>query len=200
MAAEDTYFTVKSPSAGLYKEKGSRFMAFLFPVETAEQAKTEIDRLKKEYHDARHHCFAYRIGLGGDIWRINDDGEPSSSAGKPIYGQILSNSLSDVLIVVIRYFGGIKLGVPGLINAYRTAAADAISKTEIITKTAARIIRIDFGYSAMNDIMKTVKDTDATVISQEFDLNCSITVRVRLRDAETFSDTVRKFSDQVLYL
>lgn len=200
MATEDTYLTVQSPSTGLYKEKGSRFISFLIPVETAEQAKAEIDRIRKEYHDARHHCFAYRLGLKGDIWRMNDDGEPSSSAGKPIFGQILSNSLSDVLIVVVRYFGGIKLGVPGLINAYRTASADAITNATVTTKTAGRTIGIEFGYPAMNDIMKTIKDYDVSVIGQNFDIECSMTIRVRLRDEEAFISSIGKISTRILYI
>lgn len=200
MTVEDTYLSVREPSTGVYKEKGSRFLAFLFPVSTAEQAKSEIDRIRKEYHDARHHCFAYRIGLSGDIWRINDDGEPSSTAGKPIFGQILSHSLSDILIIVVRYFGGVKLGVPGLINAYRTAAADAISNSAIIAKTAASIVKIDFSYPGMNDIMKLIKESGATVISQNFDLNCSMTVKVRLRDIDSFVETAGKISSHILYL
>lgn len=200
MATEDTYFTVQSPSTGLFKDKGSRFISFLIPVGTAEDAKAEIDRIRKEYHDARHHCFAYRLGLNGDIWRVNDDGEPSSSAGKPIFGQILSNSLSDVLIVVVRYFGGIKLGVPGLINAYRTAAADAISHSSIITKTAGRTIKVEFGYPVMNDIMKAVKESGVSVTGQDFDTECSITVRVRLRDEESFVNSISKFSTRILYI
>lgn len=200
MAIEDTYLTVQSPSTGLYKEKGSRFISFLIPVGTAEEAKAEIDRIRKEYHDARHHCFAYRLGLNGDIWRVNDDGEPSSSAGKPIFGQILSNSLSDVLIIVVRYFGGIKLGVPGLINAYRTAAADAISHSSVISKTAGRTVKVEFGYPVMNDIMKAVKESGVSVTGQDFDTECCITVRVRLRDEESFINAISKFSSRILYI
>ncbi len=198
MTSEDTYLSVQSPSTGLYKEKGSRFLAFLFPVTSAEQARTEIERIRKEYHDARHHCFGYRIGLRGDIWRINDDGEPSSTAGKPIFGQILSNSLSDILIIVVRYFGGIKLGVPGLINAYRSAAADAIANSTIITKTATVSIRIDFGYPSMNDVMKLIKESGAEITHQQFDLQCSICVNVRLRDEKDFISATKKISDCVL--
>lgn len=198
MISEDTYLSVQSPSTGLYKEKGSRFLAFLSPVTSAEQAKTEIERIRKEYHDARHHCFGYRIGPKGDIWRINDDGEPSSTAGKPIFGQILSNSLSDILIVVVRYFGGIKLGVPGLINAYRSAAADAITNSTIITKTATAPIHIDFGYPTMNDIMKLVKEFGVEIVSQHFDIECSISINVRLRDKENFVIAAKKISGSVL--
>lgn len=128
----DSYLSIAAPSEGLYKEKGSKFMAFAYPVEEEEQAKEIIADLKKEYFDARHHCYAYRIGHTGDQWRMNDDGEPSSTAGRPIFGQLLSNELSDILVVVVRYFGGIKLGVPGLIRAYKSATADAIANAEIV--------------------------------------------------------------------
>jgi len=188
----DTYLSVSAPSEGLYKEKGSKFISFLFPIETPGQAKIEIDRLKKEYYDARHHCFAYRLGLTGDVWRINDDGEPSSTAGKPILGQILSNSLSDILIVVVRYFGGIKLGVPGLINAYRSAAADAIAHTTVIKKTAGTEMVISFGYPVMNDIMKIVKNHSLAIFSQSFDTECEIIAKVPLSEEDSFSAEITK--------
>lgn len=182
----DTYLSVSSPSKGIYKEKGSKFLAFLFPVENERQIKEHLSQIKKDYFDARHHCFAYRLGLTGDIWRVNDDGEPSSTAGRPIYGQLLSNSLSDILIVVVRYFGGIKLGVPGLINAYRSAASDAISNADIITKTACMTLRIDFGYGIMNDVMRIIKDMSAAPSGQDFGLECSMTVRIPLSVVNTF--------------
>lgn len=124
---QDRYKSISAPATGLFKDKGSRFIAHSFPVENETEIKEIIESLKKEYHDARHHCYAYRLGRLGDKFRANDDGEPSSSAGRPILGQIISNELSDILIVVVRYFGGIKLGIPGLIRAYKTASAEAIS-------------------------------------------------------------------------
>ena len=154
----DTYRSISGTSEGLFKDNGSRFIAKAYPVETEEEIRMIVSSLKKEYHDARHHCYAYRLGYRGDIFRANDDGEPSSSAGRPILGQIDSNGLSDILIVVIRYFGGIKLGIPGLIRAYRTSSADAIASASIVTKVAMRRYRLSFGYMEMNSVMKLVKD------------------------------------------
>jgi len=190
--SDDTYLSVSAPSKGIYKEKGSKFLAFIFPVEDVCQVKNHLSQLRKEYFDARHHCFAYRLGLTGDVWRINDDGEPSSTAGRPILGQILSNSLSDILIVVVRYFGGIKLGVPGLINAYRSAASDAISNAVIITKTACGTLQLHFGYGVMNDVMKTIKDFSASPCAQDFGMECSMTVRIRLSELEAFRTQITK--------
>ena len=128
----DRYRSIEAPSTGVYKDNGSKFLAFAYPVETEEQAKEHIAALRKEYFDARHHCYAWRIGLEGALWRANDDGEPSSTAGRPILGQLLSAELSDILVVVVRYFGGVKLGVPGLIKAYKTATAEAIAAARIV--------------------------------------------------------------------
>jgi len=189
---KDTYLSVSAPSKGIYKEKGSKFLAFLFPVEDEDRIKEHLSRLRREYFDARHHCFAYRLGLTGEIWRVNDDGEPSSTAGRPIYGQILSNSLSDVLIVVVRYFGGIKLGVPGLINAYRSAASDAISNAVTVTRTAGKTLHLNFGYGVMNDVMKVIKDMSLTPSGQDFGLECSMSVRVRLSELDTFRTLMAK--------
>lgn len=185
-SAPDTYKSIVSPSEGVYKELGSKFLAFAFPIETEAQAKEIIASVKKEYFDARHHCYAYRIGLSGEPWRINDDGEPSSTAGRPIYGQILSNELSDILIVVVRYFGGVKLGVPGLIRAYKSAAMDAIAHAAVTEKTAGTCYSVKFDYSRLNDVMKVIKDSGVTVISQNFDLQCEISVRVRLSQRDFF--------------
>lgn len=183
---KDSYRSIASMSEGLFKDNGSRFIALAYPVETEEQVKTIVASLKKEYHDARHHCYAYRLGYRGDRFRANDDGEPSSSAGRPILGQIDANGLSDILVVVVRYFGGIKLGIPGLIRAYRTSAADAIANSRIIEKVACRRFRLSFGYLNMNDVMKTVKDLGLTPEAQDFGMACSMEVKVRLSMAETF--------------
>ncbi|HOG41940.1 MAG TPA: YigZ family protein [Bacteroidales bacterium] len=187
----DCYLSIAEPSQGLYKEKGSKFLAFAYPVEQEEQAMEIVADLKKEYFDARHHCYAYRIGLTGDKWRMNDDGEPSSSAGRPIYGQLLSNELSDILVVVVRYFGGIKLGVPGLIRAYKSATADAIANAEIIEKIAVEFFTITFDYLQMNDVMKVLKEMNMTTISQSFDLTCTMEVRVRLTQIEQFYESLK---------
>ena len=147
-------------------------------------------KIKKEYFDARHHCYAYRLKHDYSVWRANDDGEPSSSAGRPILGQILSNELSDILIVVVRYFGGIKLGVPGLIKAYKTASADAIANGEICDKIATNDYSVEFPYERMNDIMKTLKDFGLYPHKQDFDNMCTIETKVRLRDEERFVEAM----------
>ena len=187
----DCYLSIAAPSQGLYKEKGSKFLAFAYPVEQEEQAQEIIADLKREYFDARHHCYAYRIGHIGDKWRMNDDGEPSSTAGRPIYGQLLSNELSDILVVVVRYFGGIKLGVPGLIRSYKNATADAIANAEIVEKIAGEFFTITFDYLQMNDVMKVLKDMNITPISQDFDLTCKMDVKVRLTQIEQFYESLK---------
>lgn len=186
----DTYKSIASPSEGLYKDRGSRFLSFAYPCDDPERAKELISQLKKEYHDARHHCFAYRMGLNGDIWRSSDDGEPSGTAGRQILGQIDSAGLSDILVVVVRYFGGIKLGVPGLIAAYKGAAADALGAASIIEKVASKTFTLHFDYLEMNSIMRIVKDLSLEVLSQEFSQECLLKVRVRLDDIEPFRERV----------
>jgi len=177
--SSDSYKSISQPSTGIYKELGSKFLSFAYPVANEEEVKEIIATLRKEYHDARHHCFAYRIGSEGEHWRANDDGEPSSSAGKPILGQLLSFGVSDVLIVVVRYFGGTKLGVPGLIRAYRSAAADALSNADVVEKIAGREIGFTFEYLKMNDVMKLLRDFSAEILEQDFDNFCKIRIRVR---------------------
>lgn len=176
----DTYKTIAGPANGLYKDKGSRFLSYAFPVDTEAEVKQHVQQLKKEFFDARHHCYAYRIGLSGEQWRANDDGEPSSTGGKPILGQLLSQELTNVLIVVVRYFGGIQLGVPGLIHAYRTAAADALTHAQIIEKTAKEIMTVKFPYIEMNSVMKRLKDEQIAIIEQHFDNECELKIAVPL--------------------
>lgn len=182
----DTYRSIGAPARGTYKELGSKFLAFAYPVETEEEVKTILASLRKEYFDARHHCYAWRLGLRGEPFRMNDDGEPSSSAGRPILGQLLSRELSDVLVVVVRYFGGVKLGVPGLIRAYRTATQDALDQAGTVEKIAGEIFTIQFEYLQMNDVMKVLKELGITPLSQQFDLRCTIVARVRLTQIEDF--------------
>ncbi len=176
----DTYKSIAAPSEGLFKDNGSRFIAFAYPVETEEEVKAIVDSLKKKYHDARHHCYAYRLGLDGSRFRANDDGEPSSSAGRPILGQIDSAGLSDILVVVVRYFGGIKLGIPGLIRAYKTSTADALSQAQVVEKVAGDNWSLEFDYLSMNAVMKVVKDLSLPQRSQDFGEVCRLEVRVRL--------------------
>jgi uncharacterized YigZ family protein len=175
----DTYLTLKSESQGLYKEKGSKFLAFAYPVDGEQEIKAILDNLKKEYYDARHHCYAYILGKDGQDFRANDDGEPGHSAGDPILGQIRSNNLTDTLIVVVRYFGGTKLGVGGLVTAYKTAAAEAISANEIISAIVTESVSFDFDYLDMNEVMRLTKSLDLKIISQHFDNRCSMTLEVR---------------------
>lgn len=191
MEAFDQYKSIAAPAQGLFKDNGSRFMAFAYPVETEDQVKELVQALRKEYHDARHHCFAYRLGYKGDVWRASDDGEPNGSAGRPILGQIDSLGLSDVLVVVVRYFGGIKLGIPGLIRAYKTSTSDALSSAQIIEKIAARNFRVRFDYLSMNPVMKVLKDMDLPQSNQLFGERCSIQVRVRLTAVEDFKNRVK---------
>lgn len=183
---KDSYKSISAESRGLFKDNGSRFIAHAYPVETEEQIKEIIAGLKKEYYDARHHCYAYRLGYLGDKFRANDDGEPSGSSGRPILGQIDSNGLSDILVVVVRYFGGIKLGIPGLIRAYKTSTADAIQNAEIVEKIASKNFRLSFGYLNMNDVMKVMKDMNLEQSNQVFDMACRLDTRVRLSLVDTF--------------
>ena len=191
---QDSYKSVSAPTEGLFKDNGSRFIARVFPVNNEGEIKELVDSLKKEYHDARHHCYAYRLGHKGDRFRANDDGEPSSSAGRPILGQIDSFGLSDILIVVIRYFGGIKLGIPGLIRAYKTASADALSKAQIIEKTATSQYSLSFGYESMNSVMNILKDMELKMENTDFGEICTLDVLVRLSYVQSFEKRLNEIS------
>ena len=183
---KDSYKSISSESRGLFKDNGSRFIAHAYPVETEEEVKEIVAALKKEYYDARHHVYAYRLGYMGDKFRANDDGEPSGSSGRPVLGQIDSCGLSDILVVVVRYFGGIKLGIPGLIRAYKTSTADALANAEIVEKIASKLYRVHFGYMNMNSVMKVFKDMDLAQKNQSFDMECSMDTSVRLSLVDTF--------------
>jgi len=188
----DSYKTIQDTSEGIYKEKGSKFIAYAFPVSSEEDIKEQIDKLKKEYYDARHHCYAYMLGADKKNFRANDDGEPSSTAGKPILGQILSSDLTNILIVVVRYFGGTKLGVSGLIHAYKKAAIDAISNAEIIAKTVNDIYDIYFDYLVMNDVMRIIKEEHPLQIDQDFNLTCKITLSIRQSEVGKIIERFKK--------
>jgi len=184
METKDTYLTIAGESHGTYREKASRFIAIATPVSTEEEVKGRLDMLRKAYHDANHHCYAYRLGPSGLAYRVNDDGEPSGSAGRPIHGQIVSKGLSDVLLVVIRYFGGTKLGIPGLINAYRTAAGEALDNAEKIQKVLADTIEVTFDYSRMNDVMRILKESGSSIIRQESEQSCRVLFSARRSRSE----------------
>lgn len=176
---DDVYKTIAEPSEGLYKEKGSRFISFAFPVRDQEQIKILIEKIRKEHHDARHHCYAWMLGDDRLSWRVNDDGEPSGTGGKPILGQINSNNLTNILIVVSRYFGGTLLGVSGLINAYRTAASSCIENATIVELTMNDYYIITFPYISMNQVMKVIKEENISQSDQVFDTHCSIKISFR---------------------
>ena len=175
----DSYKTIKSPSEGLFKDKGSKFLAFAYPFENESEIKNIIEPLRKEHFKAVHFCYAYRIGLDKNNFRVNDDGEPSGSAGRPILNVLLSKEITNILIVVVRYWGGTLLGVPGLINAYKSATEEAIANAEVIEKTVNDVYQITFGYVHMNDIMKVVKDFYLKIRNQQFDNQCVIEVEFR---------------------
>ncbi len=176
---QDTYRTIASPTESIYKEKGSKFLAFAYPVYSEEEIKEHLAELRKKYFDARHHCYAYSLGADKSRYRANDDGEPNHSAGDPILGQIRSADLSNVLVVVVRYFGGTKLGVSGLISAYKTATADAIAEATIIEKHETILLQVNFEYPQMNDVMSLVKEYNLDVRNQQFELACILTIEVR---------------------
>jgi uncharacterized YigZ family protein len=175
----DIYKTIKSPSEGTYTEKRSKFLAFAFPVSSVDEVKQLVADYQKKYYDARHVCYAYMLGAERKEFRANDNGEPSGTAGKPILGQINSNELTDILIIVVRYFGGVKLGTSGLIVAYRQAAAEAITSAEIIEKTVDEDVTFFFEYPFMNDVMRIVKEENPQIVAQGFDNDCSMTLRIR---------------------
>ena len=175
----DSYQTIVSRSEGLYKDRGSKFLYFAFPVKDEDEIKSELAALRKTYFDASHHCFAWTLGKEGSLFRGNDDGEPNHSAGDPILGQIRSNHLTNILIVVVRYFGGTKLGVSGLIQAYKTSAALAIEANEIVQEWVKVNIEITFPYPAMNEVMKIVKAHSLDIISQKMEMDCSLTLSFR---------------------
>ncbi len=187
---DDTYRTLAGPAEGLYKEKGSKFLAFAYPVHTIDEVKVHLEQLRKDYFDARHHCYAYILGPRKDAFRANDDGEPSGTGGRPIHGQLLSADLTDTLIVVVRYFGGILLGASGLANAYKTAARDAIDHAQIIEKTIDARYRFLFAYEAMNDVMRILKEFDLKPENQDFNLDCSLEVSVRQSQSVRLYDRI----------
>ena len=191
---EDTFLTIESNGEGYYTEKRSKFLAFACHVETVEEAMQIVAQYRKKYYDARHCCYAYMLGPARDTFRSNDDGEPSSTAGKPILGQINSHGLTDVLIVVVRYYGGVNLGTGGLIVAYRTAADDAISKANVVERVVEEKITYTFTWPMMNGVMRVVKEMQPRIVSQDFDNTCSITLAIRKSKADELRSRLAKLS------
>lgn len=192
MLADDLYRTVAAPAEAACRERSSKFLSWIFPVRSEEEIREHLDALRKRFFDATHHCYAWRLGPRGEAFRANDDGEPSGTAGKPILGQLLSNDLTDCLVVVVRYFGGTKLGVPGLIAAYREATADVIAQAQIVERTVDRPVTVDFPYVAMNDIMRVVKELQPRIEAQEFDNLCTMRLSIRESRADLLEERLRK--------
>ena len=190
--AGDSYRTVAAEAEAACRERSSKFLSWIDPVRSEEEIRERLDALRKKYYDATHHCYAWRLGPRGEAFRANDDGEPSGTAGKPILGQLLSNDITDCLVVVVRYFGGTKLGVPGLIAAYKESAAEAIAAAEIVERTVDRTVELDFPYVAMNDIMRVVKEEQPKVVSQTFDNLCSMRLTIRESRAEVLIEKLKK--------
>jgi len=189
---DDTYKEVKNHTTGIYKEKGSKFIAYSYPVYSKQKVKERLEEVKKLEYSARHHCYAYVLNADKSVWRANDDGEPSSTAGKPILGQIQSNDLTNILIVVVRYFGGVKLGVPGLIRSYKTAAAIAIADTEILTKTIKEHYEVGFKYPQLNDVMRLIKEFDLEVINTDFQIECKLIFAAPKRKSTNVVDAFKR--------
>lgn len=189
--SDDTYLSIAGTAKGIYREKASKFIAIAIPASTEKEALAALETVRREYHDANHHCYAYRVGITQPAYRFNDDGEPSGSAGRPIYGQILSAGFTDLIVVVVRYFGGTKLGVPGLIHAYKTASREALDQAVSVEKTRTERFMVTFDYPLMNEVMRLLKEEGARILSQNATTRCSIEFTVRKSRAEM---TAKRFS------
>jgi uncharacterized YigZ family protein len=191
----DSFKTIDKGAIGIYKEKGSKFFALSKHVENEEDFKIFLEETKKEYHDARHHCYAWRLGLEEDKFRSNDDGEPSGTAGKPIYNQILSKELYNTAVIVVRYFGGTKLGVSGLITAYKTSTREALEDSVIVTKFIYKYLEFHFTYSRLNDIMRIVKEENIKIVEQKFEMECLLRVEIKKNDFDRVLARAGKFHE-----
>ncbi len=191
-AFSDSYRTLVKPSEeGVFKDRGSKFIAYAFPVQEEDKVQEHLQELKKMHHKARHWCYAWRIGAEQPRFRVNDDGEPGNSAGQPIYGQILSYDLTNVLVVVVRYFGGVKLGVGGLVNAYRTSAGLTLEKAEIIEKTIDATLKLQFEYKDLNKVMRLIKERQLKVEEQKMEMLCDFTISVRKKEKENVLNAIK---------
>ena len=189
---DDSYKTIAKPAEGSYSEKRSKFLAYAFPVQNEQEVKLRLAEIQKKHWDARHHCYAYILGPHKDAYRLNDNGEPSGTAGRPIYGQMLSKDLTNTLVIVVRYFGGIKLGVSGLQNAYKVAAREALDTAVIEERTIQETYRVTFEYTKMNDIMQILKNPEVQVLDRQSYMQCIYTISVRQRDADRITEALRK--------
>lgn len=182
----DTYNTILKPSEGIFRDKGSRFIAYAYPLQEEEDWKDILEEVKRQHPKARHHCWAYRLNAEDEVFRVNDDGEPSGTAGRPIYNSLKSYEITDIMVVVVRYFGGTLLGVPGLINAYKAATVDCLEKATIVERIISSRFQVKFDYPQMNDVMQLIKQNDWDVISQDFALDCELKVEVRKSEEGKF--------------
>ena len=190
--AAGSYKTIARAAETTYRQLSSKFYTYAYPVETEEEIKEYLDALRKRWYDATHHCYAWRLGPHGEQFRANDDGEPSSTAGKPILGQLLSHDVTNCLVVVVRYFGGTKLGVPGLIAAYKESTAQVLAECEIVERTVDVVVRVEFSYVAMNDVMRIVKDMQPRIVEQLFDNLCTMTLSIRESESEQLIGRLEK--------
>ncbi|GAB4466479.1 MAG: YigZ family protein [Thermoflexibacter sp.] len=191
----DTYFSIKQETQTIYKEKGSKFLAFAFPVENEEAIKEHLSTLRKKYYDATHHCYAYLLGKEKKVFRAYDDGEPNGTAGLPILNQIRSKEITNVLVVVVRYFGGTKLGASGLINAYKTASAEVLAQAEVVEKILTQTLQIHFDYHLTNEVMKLIKENEATIEKQTFEDRCKICLRIREKQYDNLVKHLRELKN-----
>lgn len=194
----DNYLTIEGNAEAIFKEKSSKFLCYAYHVESEEEITAFLEPLRKRYYDATHHCYAWRLGPFGEKFRANDDGEPSSTAGKPILGQLLSREITNCLIVVVRYFGGTKLGVPGLIAAYKESAAMVLDEAKIVERTVDKRIKIEFSYISMNDVMRIIKEEQPVIEEQIFDNLCSMTLSMRLSKADILLGRLRKVEGAIV--
>lgn len=194
---EDSYLTIAAPAEAASRERSSKFLAYAYPVESEGQVREHLEALRKRHYDATHVCYAWRLGPRGERFRANDDGEPAGTAGKPIWGQLLSAGVTNCLVAVVRYFGGTKLGVPGLIAAYREAAAAALAAARIEERTVDRTVRVDFAYEAMNGIMRVVKEEQPRIEAQTFDNRCTLLLTIRASRAEGLIEKLKKAEGSV---
>lgn len=200
MLFDDTYKTIENPAEGVFRDRGSKFLAYAYPISSENDIKAIVARLKSEHPKANHHCWATRLTIDRSVFRVNDDGEPSGTAGRPILNTLLSKDLTNLLVVVVRYFGGTLLGVPGLINAYKAATENALNQSVIISKTVNDVYTISFDYLQMNDIMRIIKEEGLGVLNQQFDNDCSIQLSIRKTQVEQALFKLSKVSgSQVKY-
>jgi uncharacterized YigZ family protein len=200
MLFDDTYLTIEKPAEGDFRDRGSKFLSFAYPINSEGDIKPILTQLKTEHPKANHHCWAMRLGTDRSVFRVNDDGEPSGTAGRPILNVLLSKNITNVIVIVVRYFGGTLLGVPGLINAYRTAAEEALKVAGVIEKTVNDIYTISFEYQHMNEVMRIIKDDNLTILSQQFDNTCSVKISIRKMQVNRSISKFEKIENVVIKL